>query len=64
MILWHTLFFDSSNSRPGSGTWSGKNLDYGVRMDSQVNLVLLGNHGLAEDLQNVIRVSDHPAKPD
>lgn len=45
----------ASNSRPGSGTWSGKNLDYGVRMDSQVNLVLLGNHGLAEDLQNVIR---------
>ncbi|XP_042873149.1 rho GTPase-activating protein 190-like isoform X27 [Penaeus japonicus] len=45
----------ASNSRPGSGTWSGKNLDYGVRMDSQVNLVLLGNHGLAEDLQNVVR---------
>ncbi|KAK4312268.1 hypothetical protein Pmani_016281 [Petrolisthes manimaculis] len=40
-----------SNSRPGSGTWSGKN----VTLDPQVNLVLLGNQGLAEDLQNVIR---------
>nr|XP_045582144.1 rho GTPase-activating protein 190-like isoform X10 [Procambarus clarkii] len=45
----------ASNSRPGSGTWSSKNVDYGVRSDPQVNLVLLGNQGLAEDLQNVIR---------
>lgn len=47
------LEFSLSNSRPGSGTWSGKN----VTLDPQVNLVLLGNQGLAEDLQNVIRVS-------
>ncbi|XP_068241238.1 rho GTPase-activating protein 190 isoform X7 [Palaemon carinicauda] len=46
---------NSSNSRPGSGTWSGKNLDYGGRTDPQVNLVLLGNQGLADDLQNVVR---------
>ncbi|XP_069950019.1 rho GTPase-activating protein 190-like isoform X18 [Cherax quadricarinatus] len=45
----------ASNSRPGSGTWSSKNIDYGVRSDPQVNLILLGNQGLAEDLQNVIR---------
>ncbi|XP_050734649.1 rho GTPase-activating protein 190-like isoform X3 [Eriocheir sinensis] len=40
----------ASNSRPGSGTWSSK-----TAPDPQVNLVLLGNQGLADDLQNVIR---------
>ncbi|XP_063868034.1 rho GTPase-activating protein 190-like isoform X17 [Scylla paramamosain] len=40
----------ASNSRPGSGTWGSKTVS-----DPHVNLVLLGNQGLAEDLQNVIR---------
>ncbi|CAL4066050.1 unnamed protein product, partial [Meganyctiphanes norvegica] len=47
----------SSNSRPSSGSWGGSGTklgDYGQTCP-QVNLVLLGNQGLAEDLQNIIR---------
>ncbi|RXG52306.1 Rho GTPase-activating protein [Armadillidium vulgare] len=58
-ILIEKLFAQKSvnNSRPGSGSWSGKGIDVSDShpMNGHVNLVILGTNDLAQNLHKVIR---------